>query len=377
MTVPFFELAQAHAEIADELDRAWQRTMSTGVFIGGPAVDEFEADWADYCGTRHCVGVGSGTAALELTLAALGIGPGDEVVVPASTFFATAAAVRTVGATPVFVDVDPATLLVTADALRAALTPRTVAVLVVHLYGQPVDMDAIGAVAAAAGIAVIEDAAQAHGARWRGRRAGGLGHAGCFSFYPGKNLGAFGDAGAVVTDDLQLADRIRSLANHGRAAGTHYEHQRIGGNHRLDALQAAILSVKLRRLDAWNAARERAVGWYRTALRELPVEPIQTVPDAASSHHLFVVQVPQRAELRRLLSERAVATGIHYPIPCHKQPALDSDEAARLPVAERAAERVLSLPLHPHLTKAQVGEVVSALAGCLDSLVRPLDLEAA
>jgi dTDP-4-amino-4,6-dideoxygalactose transaminase len=375
MAVPFFELSRAHAELAGELAQAWQQTLSTSVFIGGPAVEEFEASWADYCGTRHCVGVASGTAALELTLAALGIGPGDEVVVPASTFFATAAAVKTVGATPVFVDVHPATLLMTADGLRAALSPRTAAAIVVHLYGQPADMDGIGAVAAAAGIAVIEDAAQAHGARWRGRRAGGLGHAGCFSFYPGKNLGAFGDAGAVVTDDAQLVDAIRSLANHGRTTGSHYAHERIGGNHRLDALQAAILSVKLRRLDAWNAARERAVRWYRTALRDLPVQPIEVVAAASSSNHLFVIQTPRRAELRQMLAERGVATGIHYPIPCHKQPALDRGAAPRLPVAERAAERVLSLPLHPHLTEAELAEVVAALAGSLDALADTLAVE--
>lgn len=375
MTVPFLELSPAHAELAGELARVWQQTLSTNLFIGGPAVAEFEARWADYCGTRHCVGVASGTAALELTLAALGVGPGDEVIVPASTFFATAAAVKTVGATPVFVDVDPATLLIMPDALRAALTPRTMAVIVVHLYGQPADMDAIGAVAANAGIAVIEDAAQAHGARWRGRRAGGLGHAGCFSFYPGKNLGAFGDAGAVVTDDAQLADAIRSLANHGRTHGTHYVHERIGGNHRLDALQAGILSVKLPRLEAWNAARERAAGWYRTALRGLPVEPIEIAVDASSSNHLFVVQVSQRTELRRMLADRGVATGIHYPIPCHKQPALGCGAALRLPVSERAAERVLSLPLHPHLSEADVAEVVGALAGSLEALAPPLDLE--
>ena len=372
--IPFFDLASAHAELANELAEAWRRTMSTGAFIGGPAVAEFEANWADYCGTRHCVGVGSGTAALELTLAALGIGPGDEVVVPASTFFATASAVRTVGATPVFVDVDPTTLLMTADGLRAALTRRTVAVIIVHLYGQPADMDAIGAVAAAAGIAVIEDAAQAHGATWRGQQAGSFGHAGCFSFYPGKNLGAFGDAGAVVTNDAWLADAIRSLANHGRTNGTHYAHERIGGNHRLDALQAAILSVKLRRLDAWNAQRKRVVGWYRTSLSKLPVEPIETAAGASSSNHLFVIQVAQRDRLRQLLSDRGVATGIHYPIPCHKQPALHCDDAPRLPVAESAAERVLSLPLFPHLTRAQVAEVVSALAACLGARVQPLDL---
>ena len=261
-------------------------------FIGGEAVDRFEAEWAAYCGTRHCVGLSDGTAALELALAALGIGPGDEVIVPANTFIATVEAVAAVGAVPVMIDVDPATLLMTGEAVRAACTPRTAAVIAVHLYGQPVDMDAIRAVAGPAGIAVIEDAAQAHGATWRGARAGSLGHVGCFSFYPGKNLGAFGDAGGVVTDDAELAQRIRCLANHGRPRGAAEQHVLMGQNHRLDGLQAAILSVKLRRLDAWNAARRRLARLYGEALQGLPVEPVSIRPEAVSSHHLAVVQVP-------------------------------------------------------------------------------------
>src|SRR5262249_55117468 len=205
-----------------------------------------------------CVGVGSGTAALELTLSALGLGRGDEVIVPANTFIATAAAVAAVGARVVFVDVDPSTLLITAEILKQAITGRTAAVIAVHLFGQPADMDSVARVASSAGIAVVEDAAQAHGACWRGKKAGSLSHAGCFSFYPAKNLGAFGDAGAVVTNDLALAERIRSLSNHGRSHENPYRHDLVGANHRLDALQAAILSVKLRRLDAWNTGRRRA-----------------------------------------------------------------------------------------------------------------------
>jgi dTDP-4-amino-4,6-dideoxygalactose transaminase len=229
-------------------------------------------------------------------------------------------------------------------------------------------MDTIRAVAGPAGIAVIEDAAQAHGATWRGARAGSLGHVGCFSFYPGKNLGAFGDAGGVVTDDAELAQRIRCLANHGRPRGAAEQHVLMGQNHRLDGLQAAILSVKLRRLDAWNAARRRLAHFYGEALQGLPVEPVSIRPEAVSSHHLAVVQVPQRDELRRLLAAEGIATGVHYAIPCHLQPACSTYATPPLPVVEHAAGRLLSLPMHPHLADRDVGRVASALARALDRL---------
>ncbi|CAA9288152.1 MAG: Aminotransferase, DegT/DnrJ/EryC1/StrS family, partial [uncultured Chloroflexia bacterium] len=337
MRVPFLDLHAMHAELASEIDAAWHEVSGSARFVGGPAVEAFEAAWAGYCGTRHCVGVGSGTAALELTLAALGIGPGDEVIVPANSFIATAAAVAAVGATPVFADVDPATLLLTAETINPQLTPRTAAVMVVHLYGQPADMDAINALAARAGICVIEDAAQAHGASWRDRPAGGLSRAGCFSFYPGKNLGAFGDAGAVVTNDAALADRIRAMSNHGRCHDDPYRHETLGGNHRLDALQAAILSVKLRRMDAWNAGRRRAAAVYASALSALPVRPVSIAPGAGSSHHLAVIRTPARDALRQALSAAQIGTGIHYPIPCHLQAPFLSERGPALPVTERAA----------------------------------------
>jgi dTDP-4-amino-4,6-dideoxygalactose transaminase len=368
MSISFLDLGAMHAELRPELDLVWQRVVDGSAFIGGEAVDRFEAEWAAYCGTRHCVGLSDGTAALELALAALGVGPGDEVIVPANTFIATVEAVAAVGAVPVMIDVDPATLLMTGEAVRAACTPRTAAVIAVHLDGQPVDMDAIRAVAEPAGIAVIEDAAQAHGATWRGARAGSLGHVGCFSFYPGKNLGAFGDAGGVVTDDAELAQRIRCLANHGRPRGAAERHVLMGQNHRLDGLQAAILSVKLRRLDAWNAARRRLARNYGEALQGLPVEPVSIRPEAVSSHHLAVVQVPQRDELRRLLAAEGIATGVHYAIPCHLQPACSTYATPPLPVVERAAGRLLSLPMHPHLGDRDVGRVASALARALDRL---------
>ena len=271
LKVPFLDLRSMHAEIAPELDAVWQDAISTGVFIGGSAVDRFEAEWAAYCDSTYCVGLSSGTAALELSLAALGIGPGVEVILPTNTFIATAAAVAAVGAVPIFADVDPATLLLTADGMRAAITDRTAAVIIVHLYGQPADMEQINEAASAANLCVIEDAAQAHGATWKGKKAGSLSRVGCFSFYPGKNLGAFGDAGAVVTDDLTLAQKIRSLSNHGRSDGDSYRHELIGANHRMDALQAAILSVKLTRLDDWNSGRRRAATRYESALAGLPV----------------------------------------------------------------------------------------------------------
>lgn len=370
MNIPFLDLTSLHAEIEAELDTVWESLKRSSQFVGGDMVDRFEAEWATYCNVEHCVGVSSGTAALELSLRALGIGAGDHVIVPANTFIATAAAVVAAGAEPVFVDVDPTTQLVTADLIGDALTTRTAAVIVVHLYGCPADMDAIGRVAHKAGIAVIEDAAQAHGARWNGKKAGGLGDAGCFSFYPGKNLGAFGDAGAVVTNDAVLAARVRAMMNHGRPPGNPHLHEVIGSNDRLDALQAAVLSIKLRHLEGWNAARARAVDLYRAGLRGLPIEMVAVPPHAASSYHLMVVMCDDRYRLQSRLAAEGIATGIHYPIPCHRQPAFRAKEAAPLPAVERAAERVLSLPLFPHITRMQIDGIVEAIR---HSFARPGD----
>jgi dTDP-4-amino-4,6-dideoxygalactose transaminase len=368
MNVPFLNVAAMHAELSAELDETWRQVSRSAKFIGGEFLERFEAEWAEYCGTKYCVGLSSGTAALQLALAGLGVGAGDEVILPANTFVATAEAVAAVGAAPVFVDVDPSTLLVTAAAVEAAVTPRTAAVIAVHLYGQPVDMDSIHRVASAAGIAVVEDAAQAHGATWRGTRAGALSHIGCFSFYPGKNLGAFGDGGAVVTGDFALAERIRSMSNHGRVRGNHYRHEILGGNHRLDGLQAAILSVKLKRLDAWNAARRRVATCYETSLADLPVELVKTAAAASSSHHLFVIQTPGRDELQQRLTFEGITTGIHYPIPCHRQLAFASQTTPHLPVVERAADRILSLPMSPHLSEAEIKYVAGAIERALAKL---------
>jgi dTDP-4-amino-4,6-dideoxygalactose transaminase len=359
--VPFLDLAPMTREIRAALDAAWDQALTTSGFVGGPAVEAFEQAWADYCGTTQAVGVANGTDALELVLRALDIGPGDEVVVPANTFVATAEAVVLAGATPRFADVDPETLLLTPDSLAEALTPRTRAVLVVHLYGQVADMDALLEATSAAGILLIEDAAQAHGATWRGRPAGSFGVAGGFSFYPGKNLGAFGDGGAVVTSDPALAARLRVLRDHGRALGTHYEHAELGRNSRLDALQAAVLSAKLPRLDAWNAARRAVVQRYEECLDGELLRGVRTAPGAEHVHHLAVVRSPEREAVRALLHERGVRTATHYPTPCHLQPPYRQFADRPLPVAERAAGEILSLPVFPHMTDEQVDQVCAAL----------------
>jgi len=377
-TVPFLDLARMHAELRPELDAAWHHAVATSGFIGGAAVERFESDWAAYCGTRHSVGVSDGTAALELALVALGIGPGDEVIVPANTFIATVEAVAKVGATTVFADVEPATLLLDPAAAAAAIGPRTRAIVAVHLYGQPCDMDALGALAERHGLALIEDAAQAHGATWRGRKAGSLGTIGCFSFYPGKNLGAFGDAGAVTTDDWALAAEIRSRANHGRPPAAAERCDVLDGNHRLDALQAAVLGIKLRHLDRWNAARSSVVQRYTDALAGTGVCFPSVRDGATSSHHLAIALVPDRDEVRRRLAAAGIATGIHYAIPCHRQPACAALVAAareqpHVPVVDATAGRLLSLPLFPQLTEAEVQRVIDALAAILATMDPAMD----
>lgn len=352
MNIPFLDIGAMNDEVRPALDRLWSDVVDTSAFIGGSNVDVFEASWARFCDTSHAVGVANGTDAIELTLTALGIGPGDEVIVPANTFIATVAAVVRAGAEPVFIDVDPATLLMTAPAVVSAITPRTAAVIPVHLYGQPVDMGAIREVADSAALAVIEDAAQAHGARWEGSRVGSLGDAACFSFYPGKNLGALGDGGAVVTDDSALADRVRQLANHGRGSDR-YSHDSVGRNSRLDALQAGSLQAKLGRLDAWNEARRVAASLYDELLAPY-VELTEQHTKAESVYHLYVIRTDGRDHLYEALESEGIATGLHYPIPCHLQtPYLDPDRPP-LPVAETAASRLLSLPMFPHITEAQV-----------------------
>jgi dTDP-4-amino-4,6-dideoxygalactose transaminase len=363
--VPFLDVAAMTREVRGTVEQGWEKVLRSSQFIGGDAVAEFEAAWAAYCGVPHAIGVANGTDALQLVLTGLGIGPGDEVVVPANTFVATAEAVVLAGAAPRFADVDPDTLLLTGAHLKEAITSRTKAVIAVHLYGQLPDMDELRDVAGQTGIALIEDAAQAHGADWRGRPAGSMGTAGCFSFYPGKNLGAFGDAGAVVTADPALADRIRVLRDHGRTTGSHYQHDLAGINSRLDALQAVVLTAKLARLDAWNAARRSVAARYRSAFAGGPARTVAEVPGARGVYHLAVVRVPDRERVQRELAAVGVTTLIHYPIPCHRQAPYRQFADRPLPAAEISAGEVLSLPMFPHMTDEQVTRVCDAVGQVL------------
>lgn len=371
MDVPFLDLAAMTGDVRAAVSDAWLDLLDSNRFIGGEAVDRFESQWAAYCGTTQAVGMANGTDAIQLTLRAMNIAEGDEVIVPANSFVATAEAVVLAGAIPHFADVDPATLLLTADTVTAELTSRTRAVIVVHLYGQMVDMDAIGRVAERAGIAVIEDAAQAHGATWRGRRAGSVGHAGCFSFYPGKNLGAFGDAGAVVTSDATLAAQLRSLRDHGRAGGSHYDHAYVGTNSRLDAVQAVVLGAKLERLDAWNMARRAIAAQYRAAMAATTIDLIAEAAGARGVYHLAVVRVPQRDRVRQWLDERGIATGIHYPTPIHLLTPYQQLAREPLPVVEQAASEVLSLPIFPHMSQQQIEHVCGAVEMADELLLTP------
>jgi len=361
--IPFMDLAATHAPLAEELDEIWRSVLSRSAFIAGSEVEAFEEAFASYCERQHCVGVANGTDAIELILAALGIGGGDEVIVPANTFVASVEAIIAVGATPVFVDVEPGRLLVTADTVMAGISERTAAVLIVHLFGQPVDMDAVLDLADVTGIAVVEDAAQAHGARWRDRRAGSFGVAASFSFYPGKNIGALGDAGAVVTDDADLAARVRSIANHGRLPDEHHGHGLVGRNSRLDGLQAAVLRLKLGHLDGWNAARVELHGAYQRELASTPgVRTLSDESDAEPVHHLEVVRVADRGRVRQELTAAGVGTGIHYPLPCHFESPYRRYATEPLPVAEEAARTVLSLPMYPQLSEDAVRTVCDRLS---------------
>lgn len=348
-TVPFLDLSSVTDEVRNRVLHRWGELLDDNRFIGGEAVSSFEDRFAAYCGTPYAVGMANGTDALQLTLRALGIGAGSEVVLPANSFVATAEAVVLAGATPVFADVDPQTLLLTPATIEAALTARTQAVIAVHLYGRTPDMDAVLECAARHGVLVIEDAAQAQGATWGDRRAGSMGVAGCFSFYPGKNLGAFGDAGAVVTRDPALTERLRALRDHGRVGDAHYDHGYVGTNSRLDALQAIVLEAKLERLDAWNAARSELMAIYRSQIDPTRAAPVEDLPGGRGIHHLAVVRVSERDTLRAALADGGISTGVHYPIAIHRMGPYAEYARGRLPVAELAAREVLSLPMYPHL----------------------------
>jgi dTDP-4-amino-4,6-dideoxygalactose transaminase len=353
------DLAAQHRRLDGELEEAVSRVVASGRFIGGEAVERFEAEFAAACGVRHACGVANGTDALTLALRALGVGPGDEVIAPAFTFFGTIEAILLVGAQPVLVDVDPATGTLDPDRLAGAIGARTRVVVPVHLYGHPADMDAILEIATQRGLQVLEDAAQAHGAELAGRPAGSLGHAAAFSFYPTKNLGAWGDAGAVVSSDPELVARVRRLAQHG--AGAHrYQHLLAGTNSRLDALQAAVLRVKLARLAQWNEERRARVRAYDQALAGLSDLAVpRERPRACSAWHLYTVRAADRDGLQAHLAARGIATAVHYPLPVHLQPALAGHAHGELPVAERLAREVLSLPLYPELPLESVARVAS------------------
>jgi len=363
--VSFLDLPADHAQVRDELDKAWNDVVTTGAFVGGAAVTEFEQAFATYQQSRYCVGVANGTDAIELILCGLGLGPGDDVVIPANTFIATAEAVAHTGANVVFADVDPGTLLITGATIEAAITPNTKAVIAVHLYGQMVDLDDVSAVVERHGLLLVEDAAQAHGAEWKGVRAGATSAAAAFSFYPGKNLGALGDGGAVVTNDAALEERIRSMSNHGRSLTSRYEHDVLGRNSRLDGLQARALLIKLRELDGWNGARRRAAEWYRAHLPE-SIVPLEIRSEAVAVHHLGVVRVPDgtRDAICAALDAASIGWGIHYPVPCHQQVAFQGADPVSMPVTEAAAPSILSLPMHPHLTEADVIRVCEVIRGC-------------
>jgi dTDP-4-amino-4,6-dideoxygalactose transaminase len=364
--VPFTDLAAMTNDVWPSIEKDYRACLLSGAYIGGSAVASFERDWAAYCGADYAVGVANGTDALELTLTALGIGPGDQVIVPANTFIATAAAVVRAGAEPRFAEVSDDTLLITPSTLTEAITPRTRAVVAVHLFGQMPDMPGIVGAAGDAGIPVIEDAAQAHGAEWDGQRAGSFGDAACFSFYPAKNLGAFGDAGAVVTSRPELAERVRTLANHGRSSGTsHHEHSCVGTNSRLDALQAIVLSGKLAQLDRWTQRRIELAVRYRALLGGSELKLTGVAPLARHVYHLFVVRVAGRDSVRAELARRGIQTGVHYPVPCHRQPPLRRFADRPLPVADQAAGQLLSLPMFPHLTDGQVDYTCEALGDVL------------
>jgi len=356
------DLQWQRSEVSSDLDEAISAVLSRGDFIQGAATRAFEEDFAEYIGSGFCVGCGNGTDALELILESLGIGQGDEVIVPAMTFVATSEAVMRVGAHPVLVDVDEAVVIDT-DATIAAITDRTRAVIAVHLYGFPVDVEGVQVALAAAGrtdVLVIEDAAQAHGASLRGRKAGSLGAAAAFSFYPGKNLGAFGDAGAVTTSDAELADRVRRIANHGRLGK--FDHQLAGRNSRMDSLQGAILAVKLRRLDAWVGRRRAIADRYLAAWSGLEWLRLPSVPrDGLHAWHQFAVLPPERAPFAAHLHAREVPTGVHYPqslaeMPFHKAAPGD------FPQAVAVAAREVSIPIGEHLSDAEVDQVIEAVA---------------
>lgn len=361
--IPFLDLPSEYRELRPEIDAAIARVIDSAQFVLGHEVSAFEEEFAAFCNTPYAVGVNSGTSALHLALLAAGIGPGDEVITSPFTFFAPVAAIRYVGATPVLADIDSRTFNIDPACIQAAITERTRAIIPVHLYGQPADMDAVLAIARRHKLLVIEDAAQAHGAEWNGQRVGSLGDFGCFSFYPTKNLGAAGEGGMVVTRDPEHARALRTLRDCGQQQK--YLPTMLGYNYRLPSLQAAILRVKLTRLEAWNEARRTHAAAYDQLLHEAGIIPPYVLPAARHAYHLYTIRLPHRDETRQDLTDRQIQTAIHYPTPIHLLPAYADSRypAGNFPIAEACAASVLSLPLYPSLSTGQIQSIAAELRG--------------
>jgi len=362
MKVPFLDLKAQYESIRSEVGAAMQAVLDKTAFAGGPFVEQFEKEFAAFCQVEHAVGVGNGTDALWLALLGSGVGAGDEVITAANTFIATAEAISLCGATPVFVDVDEKTYNIDPARIEKALTPRAKAIIPVHLYGQMADMDPILEIARRRNLTVIEDASQAHGAEYKGRRAGSIGRAGCFSFYPGKNLGAYGEAGAVVTNDGALAARMRMFRDHGQAKK--YYHSIVGWNARMDGIQGAVLSVKLKRLAQWNEARRQHAALYDSLLSSIDgLRPPAVAPYGKHVYHIYALRAPRRDDLMKALDEQDIHCGIHYPVPLHLQDAYSSlgYRKGDFPVSERVAAEQVSLPMYAELTREQITATADAI----------------
>ena len=370
MDVPYFDLKAQYQSIREEILTALDRVCLNAAFILGTEVGEFEKEFAAYCEVKHCVALNTGTSALHLALLAADVGPGDEVITTSNTFIATAEAISYTGARPVFVDIDPATANIDPHRIEAAITSRTKAILPVHLYGRPADLDAIMKIGESRGLPVIEDACQAHGARWRGKRVGGFGLAATWSFYPPKNLGAYGEAGALTTNDDRVAEMVRSLRDHGQTR--RYYHGRIGWNYRMDGFQGAVLRVKLRHLEEWSGRRLEIARLYREGLAGSRVHFPQDDPRGESVYHLFVAYVDDRDNVRAALESRGVHTAIHYPVPIHLQDAFEGlgQGKGSLPHTEHACDRVLSMPLFPEMTREQAEYAAATLRAVADGGAR-------
>lgn len=362
LKVPYFDLTAQYRDLREEIRAAIDRVCGKAAFILGEEVEQFEHAFAEYCGVRHCVGLNSGTSALHLALLAAGVGPGDEVITSANTFIATVEAISYVGATTVFADIDPATANIDPAQIEQAITKRTRAIIPVHLYGRPANLGAITKIAADHGLLLIEDACQAHGASYCGKRVGGFGHSAAFSFYPGKNLGAYGEGGALTTNDDEVAKLARALRSHGET--TRYLHKYVGYNYRMDGIQAAVLNVKLRHLEDWTSKRQHFAALYRETLADARVTLPEDSPEAECVYHLFVAYVAGRDEVRKDLEERGVQTAVHYPRPVHLQQAFAhfGYKEGSLPHTEQACQTVMSMPLYPEITVEQVKYAASCLA---------------